>query len=100
VHGAPRALTSNTAATADSIAHRTRDVPGVTPAPAPRYASQISIARTKLIAASPFRSYKTVDRIKYLSLYGATLGAGITDRVSASAPWLALVRTSSGDVPA
>ena len=59
--------TSNTAATADSIAHRTRDVPGVTPAPAPRYASQISIARTKLIAASPFRSYKTVDRIKYLS---------------------------------
>ena len=51
--------TSNTAATADSIAHRTRDVPGVTPAPAPRYASQISIARTKLIAASPFRSYKT-----------------------------------------
>ena len=92
--------TSNTAATADSIAHRTRDVPGVTPAPAPRYASQISIARTKLIAASPFRSYKTVDRIKYLSLYGATLGAGITDRVSASAPWLALMRTSSGDVPA
>ena len=31
--------TSNTAATADSIAHRTRDVPSLTPALAPRYAS-------------------------------------------------------------